>query len=151
MQRSFRWPYRPIRGGSLEYIGSGGAIRHFLAISNDLNSPKVLTCPNDYKRKPTTAFATLSSGNLSYFVGLDAVETEPQSILSGDRNVSTNGRLMSGILTRTSDTPVSWTKDIHVGGGNIGLGDGSAQQASNLILQDQLRKLPSLPTRLEIP
>jgi len=138
-------------GGSLEWIGRGEPIRHFLVISNELNSPKVLACPADLKRKPALKFASLTNVNLSYFLGLDASELEPQSILSGDRNISTDDRMMSGILLLASNSPVGWTKHIHEGAGNIGQGDGSAQQASTTNLQTQLGRSPCFPVRLEIP
>jgi len=138
-------------GGSLEWIGRGEPIRHFLVISNELNSPKVLACPADLKRKPTLKFASLTNVNLSYFLGLDASELEPQSILSGDRNISTDDRMMSGILLLASNSPVGWTKHIHEGAGNIGLGDGSAQQATTTNLQTQIGRSRYFPVRLEIP
>lgn len=137
--------------GSLEFIGTGNVLQHYLAISNELNTPKVLTCPWDKKRTPTGDFARLSNKNLSYFVGLDADETRPQTILSGDRNLSTNGRIMSGILVLPSNIPVRWTKDIHVNCGNIGLGDGSVYQVTDRALNRQITSNPNGPARLEIP
>src|SRR5437879_3373525 len=101
------------KGGSLEFLAAADVFRHYVLISNEMNSPKVLTCPSDKTRRRTTTFATFSNSNLSYFVGLDAIETAPQMWLSGDRNITTNGRPFSGLLTLTSDVRVSWTKDIH--------------------------------------
>jgi hypothetical protein len=138
------------KGGSLEFIDTGEVFRHFLAISNELNSPKVLTCNADSRQRVAT-FDKLKNENLSYFVGLDADETRPQTILSGDRNVTTNGRLMSGILVLTSNSPVSWTKDIHQYAGNIGLGDGSAQQVNDMNLRKQVNSNTNFPLRLAIP
>jgi hypothetical protein len=137
-------------GGSIEYIGAG-PLHHFLAISNELNRPKVLACPSDKKKSLVADFARLTHKNISYFVGLGASETEPQSILSGDRNLSLNGVLASGIFSPTGNSPVSWTKDIHKYAGDIDLGGGSAQQASTTNLQTQLGRSPNFPLRLEIP
>ena len=36
--------------GTKEFAGSGEVWRHFLAISNELNTPKVLACPTDRER-----------------------------------------------------------------------------------------------------
>ena len=137
--------------GSLDFIGKGEAFRHFQALSNLLDNPKILTCPSDKSRKPAKNFATLNDRNLSYFIGLDADETLPQMILSGDRNLTTNGHLMSGILTLDGDTRVIWTKDVHKHCGNVGLADGSALQATDAALTNQISVSPNLPVRLEIP
>jgi hypothetical protein len=139
------------KGGSLESVATGEVFRHYLVISNELNSPKVLACPNDKDRKPTPDFSTLSNGNVSYFVGLDAVETNPQLILSGDRNISTNGHVVSKMLTLDTNNPVSWTKDIHNRQGNLGLADGSAQQVSDSSFQNQVSSSLNLSQRLAIP
>ena len=118
------------QGGSLEFTGPSDVWRHFQVISNELNSPKVLSCPSDKKRKEHRDFASLNNQHLSYFIGLDASEYLSNMLLTGDRNLTTNGRVMSGILTLTSDSPLAWTKDIHAKGlgANIGLADGSARQ-----------------------
>lgn len=142
------------RGGSLEFIGAGEVFRHFLAVSNELNSPKVLTCPTDKKREGTNTFRGLGARNLSYFVGLDADETQPQRILSGDRNLSTNRNARPGILTLDGKSAVHWTKEMHsqtANGGNLGLSDGSAMQASDETLNKQIGLSDRLPVRLEIP
>jgi|SRR5947209_10012121 len=138
------------QGGSLEFVGTGEVLPHYLAIFNQLNNPKILTCPAD-SRKRATAFATLRNKNISYFVGLDAVE--PQMILLGDRNITTNGRLISGTLTLTlnSANSVSWTRDLHGQNGNIVLLDGSAQQATVSALKHQIASSTNFPARLAIP
>jgi len=139
------------KGGSQESIASGAVFQHYLAVSNELNSPKVLACPSDKQRKPTTSFSDFSNRNLSYFIGLDAVETNPQLILSGDRNISTNSRILSGILTLDTNNPVTWTKDMHNRSGNVGLADGSAQQVTDATFQRQVVSTTNLSQRLAIP
>jgi len=139
------------QGGSLEFVGTSNILQHYVAISNELSHPQILTCPADNNRKRTTNFLTLSTKNLSYFVGLDADETDWRMILSGDRNITTNGRLMSGMLTLTKTSPASWTKDLHGHCGNIGLSGGSAQQATDITLKSAVSNSPNLPARLAIP
>jgi len=139
------------KGGSLEFLSAEEVFRHFTAASNEIHSPKVLACTSDLGRKQTTNFATLSNRNLSYFVGLDADEHDPQTILSGDRNISTNGSMVSGILPLTGKPAVSWTKEIHVHRGNIGLADGSVQQVSDAALMSQINSSTNLSARLAIP
>src|SRR5260221_4488857 len=64
----------------------------YRSISNELNSPKVLVCNSDNRTRATNwkfvgngAFNNLNQ--ISYFVGLNADETRPQTILSGDHNI----------------------------------------------------------------
>ena len=94
------------RRGSLEFIATGEVIRHFLAISNELSSPKVLACADDKGVKRATNFSLLTSKNVSYFVGLDADETKMQMLLSGDHNI-TNGLPPN---TTTSSRPPAPTR-----------------------------------------
>ena len=138
------------QGGSLEFIGIG-AFHHFLTISNELNSSKVLNCPSDKKRRRATDFASFSTRNLSYFVGLDADEHYPTMILSGDRNVTTNGDTRPGVVTFREGSSIAWTKDIHPHSGNLGLADGSVLQANDAILTNQISLSAWLTVRLEVP
>ena len=63
-------------------------------------------------------------------VGLDADESRPQTILSGDRNITNGLPRSSGILSLEPDRPAGWTAEIHIEQGNIGLADGSVQQVT---------------------
>ena len=128
------------QAGTLEYLESGQVYRHFMTMSNELSSPKPLACPEDTKRTPAKDWASgLSNQNISYFVGLEADETKPQMLLSGDRNI-TGGVLTNGnIMLCRSNTVLKWTTAIHNQNGNIGLADGSVQQTSDLGLQRQLQ------------
>ena len=94
-------------GGVMELVHTGpsGAgnpaetFQVFVALSNELATPKTVVCPRDASRAAVSnfygmAYATpLAQGgqnaSVSYFVNLDADEMQPQSILSGDRNLST--------------------------------------------------------------
>lgn len=138
-------------GGTLQFTGKGETFRHFLVVSDELLSPKVLTCPADARRRRTTNFLNLSNSKLSYFVGLDCSNPLPQMILTGDRNLTTNGALMSGLLMLSSNTPVAWTKDLHSHAGNLGLADGSALQARQMDLQRQIACKTNFPQRISIP
>src|SRR5207237_342051 len=95
------------------------------------------------------AAAYKGEGNVSYFVGLDADETRPQTILSGDRNFTGGGVNNAtpesiGSWTGTQPLPANfasdanWDLSVHKNQGNIGLGDGSAQQVSFSAFQKQL-------------
>ena len=146
------------KAGSLEFIETGEVFRHFQAVSNELNSPKVLFCPSDTKRNRTADFARFNNANLSYFVGFDAKETRPQTILSGDRTITTNknDRLLTGLVMLTNNAPVRWAPGLHTekrgrGCGNLGLGDGSAIQGTDKEFQLQLIRGSAPLVRLGVP
>ena len=81
----------------------------FLVMSNELSAPKILSCPSDdlHPAAPTSwnptniaGIATLSANlsiaqnlesSISYFVGADATEADPQAIISGDCNIGPAG------------------------------------------------------------
>jgi hypothetical protein len=107
-------------------------------MSNELNSPSVLFCPTDRARTPATNWSTLANTNISYFVGLDADGTQPQSILSGDRNISGGVLTSNRIMEFRATNVLTWGQDMHVGVGNIGLGNGSVQSVSENGLQSQM-------------
>jgi prepilin-type N-terminal cleavage/methylation domain-containing protein len=118
----------------------------YRCMSNELNSPKVLACPSDSKTRATTFYDNgfAQGPNLSYFAGQDAEETKPQTILSGDRNVTWNGGSGESTTVYNFDTEAKadsadWSRSIHNAAGNIGLGDGSSQQVTKDRLRSQIR------------
>lgn len=118
---------------------SSEAVFIFRSMSNELSTPKVLWCPAD-KREPATNFTWLPPSNISYFVGLNAAENFPQSILAGDRNLTTNGvPVTMGLLPVTTNTVLGWSRAMHKRSGNLALGDGSVQPTTESRLQDLVR------------
>jgi hypothetical protein len=107
-------------------------------------SLRTLVCPTD-ERKPARSFSNLANINISYFVGVNANDNYPESILGGDRNPGpgttpdpeygyspANGRGNDVTITGT----VCWSLKMHsrgipAGAGNILLGDGSSQQVTS--------------------
>ena len=115
------------REGAPGPLPSGEAFRYFQVMSNIVGSPKVLVCPADV-RVPATDFGPgFSNTNLSYFAGLDAVETSPQMFLYGDRNLTNGLPIQEGVLLLVPNRPLGWTHGLHYPQGNIALGDGSVQ------------------------
>ncbi len=135
----------------------------YVVMSNQISDPKLLACPADGAHNAATNWDaefinsyTLNGlptpdvpnpknyTNVSYLVGGDAIDTQPETILTADRNFCNNNAQTtmfsgaSGGAYGTSGTGVgkgvdfsqwSWTTgDIHFGEGNVGLADGSAQQ-----------------------
>jgi prepilin-type N-terminal cleavage/methylation domain-containing protein len=173
-------------GGSSEYVGTTAqqalakfAYQHFAALSNELNTPKIVLCPSDSKTEATT-FAPLvntatagasvvpfnSNKNVSYFIGLGADETKPQCFLSGDRNildsVSVPARTTltiaqivnlgtNAISSGSAATGPYYTNTMHNLAGNIGMGDGSVQQFTTARLRDATKTTDDSLNTLDIP
>ncbi len=138
--------------GGLGTGGFAGITNVFLCMSNELSTPKLLVCPSDVKGSATN-FLQFGNGlgYVSYFIGADSSEAYPQMILSGDRNIGISGTATSGgtpaplIDFGTNSAsgpsgPTTFTKawvtfawsinDLHQKVGNLGISDGSVQQAS---------------------
>jgi type II secretory pathway pseudopilin PulG len=126
------------KGGTLEYTDGADTFRHFQVMSNQLTTPKFLICPND-TRTVAANFDQLENQNVSYFIALEANDTNPQMFLAGDRNLTGPAAPENGILKLVPGDAASWTSAIHVNQGNIGLVDGSVQQCSNERLRQALR------------
>ena len=126
----FPWEVSTSTNGTMELINGPGVSPHFLSMSNELLSPKVLACTSDGKRPKATLWSEFDDTHLSYFVGLDSNEAKPRSILFGDRNITGGTKLTNTIYHFTSNSVTGFTKDLHNNCGNIALGDGSSQQVS---------------------
>jgi hypothetical protein len=130
--------------------GGYGLTNVFTVMSNELSTPKILYCPSDNNRTATTNFTALNSDslNMSYFVCGDAIETYPQMILDGDRNIGTATAQnipasITNVLGMQCPAPTflwwAWSAvDLHLRVGNIGMADGSAQQVTVAGLQTAL-------------
>ena len=142
--------------------------RHFLSLSNELQTPKIVLCPSDglgrveavnwstnRTRGANAAQYFAGNSSVSYFVGFEADETLPQSLLSGDRNITNSDRtdISKGIVfrfrmrARRNDSPPCLllsqvgTKNIHDTAGNVALGDGSVQAFSTSKLREGIRDI----------
>lgn len=135
-------------GGSLEFVNSGQAFRHFQVMSNELSTPKVLACPGD-ARKPAKSFTALANSNLSYFLNVDADDRNPDSVQAGDRNITNGTSPVNGLLILQSNQPAGWTPAIHHGLCQVLLEDGSVQQAPSTGFAGVLDS--STSNRLAIP
>lgn len=132
-------------GGLSELSGQLLASDIFRILSNELSVPKVVLCPSDLERQEADSFTSLTDANVSYFISLDALDTHPDVILAGDRNLSTNAtakypRLLSGLERMDASRPgLGWTKALHEHEGNVALADGSALQVDSERLGNQLQ------------
>jgi prepilin-type N-terminal cleavage/methylation domain-containing protein len=100
-------------GGAQKYVTKSGQAAApnspamvFMVMSNELSTPKVISCPSDSVYGHGSAATNWNSydvmggnigaapsvaGKISYFVNGDATETDPQVILTGDLNIGTVG------------------------------------------------------------
>ncbi len=168
---SFPWSVDTNNGGSSDaaWLNDNHTYRHFVAVSNELSTPKILLCPSDSgtvgagqakKEGPNFTAIIAVASNLynwnkcvSYFIGTDAQEEQPQTILSGDRNISdditlanvvayNNGNTATKIAKAkiiTNPVKIGYTKTTHVEAGNLLFGDGHVDQDSTGRLREALR------------
>jgi len=147
------WQVSTNVGGSREYLDvPNSAFRHFQVMSNELSTPKILVCPEDRKRDWATNWVVgFDNRNVSYFVGVSASEANTNSILSGDRYLTSGRQLTNGFLELTPKDTVGWTKRYHDYHGYVAFGDGSVQQLDSAGLQKALRNSGVATNRLAVP
>jgi prepilin-type N-terminal cleavage/methylation domain-containing protein/prepilin-type processing-associated H-X9-DG protein len=112
----------------------------FRVMSNELGSVKIVACPATEQRP--TNFATLKTGETSYFSGLHAVAGESGSILSGDNNVA---RFARTNRFDTSPAVFGWTHPRHDSRGNLLFGDGHVEQLKSFTFEGFVPKKRSTP------
>lgn len=137
--------------GAMEFPNASNMFRYFQVMSNQLVDPKILICPTD-RRKPAKDFSSLKNENLSYFVGFDAVESQTNMLLTGDRNLVVDGLAVgTGLLTLSATDQVGWSATMHKGGGNVGFADGSVQQLTSSGLRAAIAHSGTNVNRLAVP
>ena len=127
----------------------------FQVMSNELSTAKVLLCPADsFHSVAATNFGGRNATpgdfditRVSFFVGTDANESDPQMVLYGDENIGTANQVGAAAATRYLTAQqlgnagftvanIAWTIDTHNKVGNITLSDGSVQQLSTTGLKN---------------
>ncbi len=163
----FPWQVSTNEGGSMEYHSLSGAQvpgalepfakasdaagsvwAHMLTLSNELSTPKTLHCPSDRERETAPNFAAIFRTNrfqgnraVSYFLGLDAREKLPDTILAGDRNLAVNHvALTAGYRRIPADQRVKFSPTLHNQRGNLLFGDGSVHMVKNSALPSAVAK-----------
>jgi prepilin-type processing-associated H-X9-DG protein len=123
--------------------------RHLQVLSNELVTPRILICPAD-SRSPGSSFSVLTNENVSYFVGINADYSRPNSILAGDRNV-TNDWARAGSLARLGGNfSLRWTEELHGFKGNLLFSDGRVEEKNSAGLMAALNQFPAVAV-LAIP
>jgi prepilin-type N-terminal cleavage/methylation domain-containing protein len=128
------------------------AWQHFITMSNELVTPKILHCPSDRAKQTANDFSssatglrTLENAAISYAVGTGTRLDMPAAHLAGDRNLlGRDGQgcgpsAIFGVITRlrVADNP-RWDSTMHVNAGNMVLADGSTHQFTQTALATQM-------------
>jgi prepilin-type processing-associated H-X9-DG protein len=153
------FPTNTAVGASLPY---DYAYQCYQVMSNELNNPKVVLCPedgrptgsipSDFINVPSSNTAAFNNCTVSYFVGVDADDTRPRMLLGGDRNLMMNGlEVVPGFVAFGTKTPTGWSAKMHNGKGNILFADGSVQRTTPSSLQTFLSNTGTNVNRLVIP
>lgn len=138
--------------------------REYRVLAAYLASPRVLACPSDPKVKTASSWTTSPSGGfhnpayqnnaVSYFIGLDADASLPDSFLAGDRdlrvispavNCSATGANNASLLAQrgSADGVAAWTNRLHAASGNILFNDGRVEALSTPELRAAAAKASS--------
>lgn len=147
----------PMQYKSPDFDGPSFALQqktyvYFQAMSNELNTPKIVVCPGDKTRAPATNFSSdFRNSNVSYFVGRDASEMNPNMFLAGDRYLDNGLPITNGLMDLRTNQTVIWTKNYHDSQGNVALADGSVQGYTSQGLQQALIHTGTNLTRLALP
>src|SRR4051794_35497636 len=105
-------------------------VRIYRSLSNELSTPIIIACPADM-RATADDWRKVTTNTISYFVGLSARESLPQTFMAGDRNLVLNGKELIGRVELPSAAPVAWDQNVHRFQGQIAMGDGSVRQLSS--------------------
>jgi type II secretory pathway pseudopilin PulG len=140
-------------GGTLEFAqpadlfraGVHTAFRHFQALSNGLGSPRLLICPGD-TRLPAPHFAGLRNEHVSYFAGLQAEFSQPDSVLAGDRNIAIGSPSAGTVVRVGPNQSIAWTREFHAGRGTVLFADSRVEQLGNAQLNSALHASRVVPT-----
>jgi prepilin-type N-terminal cleavage/methylation domain-containing protein/prepilin-type processing-associated H-X9-DG protein len=150
---SFPWQVSATNGGTMELNEAGNVFPHFRALAEYKLSPRQFVCPTDKFRKTADSVANATNENLSYFLNLDGGTNAPSSsILIGDRNLQIDGRPAGpGMFHATTNHDLSWTRDLHRVGGNLGFADGHGEFCRTNGLNNKFRDQRVASSRLVIP
>jgi prepilin-type N-terminal cleavage/methylation domain-containing protein len=141
--------------GGVSDLAGYSAVDVYRSLSNEINTPKILVCNSDGGGTKASDFlnnTAISFGKqtgspagryigLSYFTGIDAEETKPQSILSGDWNQGgypKDWNFAADYNNGVGPGGAGFDATVHNNAGNVGLGDGSVQQVTTTTYRKQI-------------
>jgi prepilin-type N-terminal cleavage/methylation domain-containing protein/prepilin-type processing-associated H-X9-DG protein len=133
----------------------------FEAVIHEAGTAKIFLCPADTERLAAPNLTSLQQSNTSYFVSWSAVMEQPQSIVTGDRNITEvqpfagipGGvpSLMTGTRRLHRTNTFGWWRDMHRSKGNLLLADGSVHATKPYNLNLQIAAQPEPEFSWDIP
>jgi hypothetical protein len=154
-------------GGAMEWMLTSNAWKVFGVMSNELTTPKIIYCPQDALHgRPATNFTDDLQHQISYFIGAEAQDADPQLLLAGDDNFLLNQKpVPPGMVDPAYNATLEWDASRHTGvaslgwfakaknttRGNIALTDGSVQGVTSSGLTNLLHQAVLATNRLVIP
>ena len=135
---NFPWAVDLTEGGSKD---APEWADHYRACSNELITPKILLCPTDQAKTLAKAWPILAGyDNVSYFAGLTAEESKPQTLLAGNGNIIGGGGGVNLYWNQYvgSSIDATWENTLHRGTGNLALSDGSVRTLTTKALREQI-------------
>lgn len=145
------WRSQFYPNSSSAFTNSGKVLPHFLALSNEIQNPIILTCPAD-NRSATTNWSTLTDKNISYFINFNSDDNYPDRVAFGDRRfTSTIPPNPNNIVILATNSSYAWSSWIHGGLGTLGLSGGSVCQLRTKDLTSEFHSRENLGSRLQLP
>jgi type II secretory pathway pseudopilin PulG len=153
-------------GGTKELMETTEAWRVFQVMSNEISTPKILFCPQDSTRTNFARdFGEDLKNKISYFIGMVADDSDPQSLLSGDDNfLLKNLPVSNGNLNIFSNSAIDWDSSRHFSRikqdwftttrtnyGYLMLADGSVQASTDSGLKIYIQQSNVVTNRFAIP
>jgi DhnA family fructose-bisphosphate aldolase class Ia len=105
----------------------------------------------DRDRFVATNFTAFCNSNVSFFIGVDAAETNATMLMAGDHNITNGTPVRNGILSLTANRESGWTAEVHNKCGYIAMADGSVQEYGNSNLQFAVASAGVATNRLQMP
>ena len=120
---------------------------HFIWLSNELRTPKILVCPSDAEKTPARTWDASPDGGfanghyyqnraVSYLTALDVFPSDPDGLVTGDRNVrfsNNNAPCSSGVgpCRGLNSAGFGIGAGLHVEAGNFLFTDGRVEELSS--------------------
>ena len=142
-------------GGLREIALSARLKDYYKAISNEVVSPRVFTCPSN-RLDPVDEFAALTTNHLSYFLNADATfSTNDVVVLHGDRQIEFTPAAREAVHRLEPNTKLGWAKGIHFKkdqSGNVAHTDGGVYRVfSKAEIQEFFQTASQAGHRIVLP
>jgi type II secretory pathway pseudopilin PulG len=111
----FPWQVSSTNNGTMEASAAGEATPNYHALLAYIHQSSIFVCPTDPAKTVATNQAKVSNENISYFVGLDTLNTnQTAGILTGDRHLKAGETAVRpGLFVHSNNATMNWTLELH--------------------------------------